>query len=556
MNGKPVLIFSRHGHGYGGHLSVTPRVGEFLNFSLQTADDGLAGQRGRDAEEHIERLFRLHELEPTTATMHDLVGLAGVAYRLIVDINFRDPGTPEQVARFKALNRAAAEARLGSVPPLIPTEIDRDGAVARELFPGHDLTEAVDSLEAGKHDGALEARFGIIGDFVLISHEVRLTTDNRRDFLRHVGQAAIDAGWSLKRNSEGDFRPDPQADRFPAIDKVEVIRPKVSFADLVTGWSKEARARGLSKRTINDLYPQAIERLKTYLKHDNPAKVTTDDILAYKAIRQETVTAKTWKDADLPPLKAIFGWAVKNRKLPFNPAASVSGERVKRNRSRDPDFSDAEASAIFAAALTYQGGEKEDPKTAAAKKWVPILLAYTGARLGEITQLRKKDIRKESGRHIIKILPEAGTVKGGQFRDVPLHAHPIELGFLQFVEESADGALFVNSDNDGNATGLKGINKRITDFIRSIVTDKAVQPNHGWRHRFKTLCLEDGTIAERTIDKIQGQKSTKNASGNYGSLTIKAMARAIKRFPRVKIVDAPPGQKDAGAMEVAPAVFE
>jgi integrase len=285
---------------------------------------------------------------------------------------------------------------------------------------------------------------------------------------------------------------------------------------------------GFSKRTIDDLYPQAIERFKAYLKHDNPAQVTTDDILAYKAVRQDAVTAKTWKDADLPPLKAIFGWAVKNRKLPFNPAASVSGEKVKRNRSRPPDFSEDEASAISAAALAYQASEKESPKTAAAKRWVPILLCYTGARLGEITQLRKKDVCKQSGRYIIKILPEAGTVKGGQFRDIPLHAHPIELGFLQFVEASADGALFVNSDQNGNATGLKGINKRVTDFIRSIVKDPAVQPNHGWRHRFKSVCIDLG-IAERVIDKIQGQVSTKNASGGYG--TTRDSPRSLRTSP-------------------------
>src|SRR5688500_13160006 len=78
MNGNPVLICSQHGNGYADHLTATPCVGEFLNFSLQTADDGIAGSRGRDAEEHIERLFRLFEADPVTANQHDRTGLAGV----------------------------------------------------------------------------------------------------------------------------------------------------------------------------------------------------------------------------------------------------------------------------------------------------------------------------------------------------------------------------------------------------------------------------------------------------------------------------------------------
>jgi integrase len=56
---------------------------------------------------------------------------------------------------------------------------------------------------------------------------------------------------------------------------------------------------------------------------------------------------------------------------------------------------------------------------------------YTGARAGEITQLRGKDVVKHEGVWAIQITPEAGTVKTGKPRTIPLHEHLIEQGFIE-----------------------------------------------------------------------------------------------------------------------------
>ena len=56
-----------------------------------------------------------------------------------------------------------------------------------------------------------------------------------------------------------------------------------------------------------------------------------------------------------------------------------------------------------------------------AKQWLPWICAYTGARVGKIAQLRRKDVRKEEGHWIIHITPEAGTVKNKEVREVPVY---------------------------------------------------------------------------------------------------------------------------------------
>lgn len=69
-------------------------------------------------------------------------------------------------------------------------------------------------------------------------------------------------------------------------------------------------------------------------------------------------------------------------------------------------------------------------ENAAARKWVPWLCAYTGARVNENTQLRASDVKAIDGIPCIHITPEAGTVKTVKERTVPLHPHLEEMGFL------------------------------------------------------------------------------------------------------------------------------
>jgi|GEM_PF-2501525 hypothetical protein len=72
------------------------------------------------------------------------------------------------------------------------------------------------------------------------------------------------------------------------------------------------------------------------------------------------------------------------------------------------------------------------PRTSAhlklAVRWVPWLCAYTGARSGEMTQLRKQDIeRHKDGFWLVHITPDAGTVKGSMPRTVVLHERCLDL---------------------------------------------------------------------------------------------------------------------------------
>jgi integrase len=174
---------------------------------------------------------------------------------------------------------------------------------------------------------------------------------------------------------------------------------------------------------------------------------------------------------------------------------------------------------------------------------VPWLCAYSGARAGEITQLRGKDIEQRGNIHVMKLSPNAGTMKTRQIRVVPLHEHIIEQGFLEMVREVGLGALFYDdrtphraSNDPLNPSRSRAGNVRgdLAEWVREIgITDKEVSPTHGWRHTFKQVAERAG-ITEKVHDAITGH-TPPSEGRKYGPPTVEDMAEAMMRFPRYQV---------------------
>lgn len=135
--------------------------------------------------------------------------------------------------------------------------------------------------------------------------------------------------------------------------------------------------------------------LSPFLGYDDATQVTPEHVVGFKDHRlssinprtKKPISAKTVKDSDLSALKTLFGWAVSNHRLTNNPATGITIKLGKRRVTRPKGFTDEEAKALLEAADAHRQGN-EQPKTSAAKRWVPWLCAYTGARVGEVAQAR------------------------------------------------------------------------------------------------------------------------------------------------------------------------
>src|SRR5262249_11436436 len=184
--------------------------------------------------------------------------------------------------------------------------------------------------------------------------------------------------------------------------------------------------------------------------------------------------AGTVRDVWITACRTACKWAVKKQLLSRNPFEGVHIDVPRKLRNRESKaFTADELKMILSAALAVG---KPQTKTQAVRRWVPWVLAYTGARAGEITQLRGADVIEQDGIAAIKITPEAGTVKTGQTRVVPLHQHLVEQGFPAWAHANGRGPLFyampaaVKKDDPTNPSRPRPVTARVhlAEWIREL----------------------------------------------------------------------------------------
>ncbi|HEX6957772.1 MAG TPA: DUF6538 domain-containing protein [Ferrovibrio sp.] len=500
-------------------VAVTVTMGDFVKVSLRTREPSVAKARAGMAEAHLQQVWEAIRSGPKRLTQKQIVALSGEIYRAFAETLEDDPGAAAMWQKVIADNDAAQR-----------------GAFANPL--------RINLSDEDKRIASLEARFGAFVDTVLRKKGLVIDDASRAILLRESGIALSDAAKKLKRNAEGDYRPAPEAGRFPAWEPAEAAKRPLggTLTGLVDDWWAEQQRADGAKVSTYESYSSTMRKFAAFLGHDDASQVTTENVIAFKDHRLKQInprtgrpiSAKTIKDNDLSGLRSIFNWAVDNRRMATNPAAGVTIKVRKKPKLRGKGFTDAEARAILTAAWNYQPGPREFAKTAAAKRWVPWLCAYSGARVGEIIQLRKEDIRKEGDLWVLTITPEANTQKGREARDVVLHPHLVELGFPEFVANSAPGYLFLTPTPGGGVRGpWEAAKNRLQEFVRTIVPDPNVAPNHGWRHRFKTECRRV-RIDREVRDAIQGHAPRTEGEG-YGEMPLEAQAEELRKFPRYKV---------------------
>jgi len=347
---------------------------------------------------------------------------------------------------------------------------------------------------------------------------------------------------------EGNFDGQPRHPVLKSIGEPEAIEP----ADLMDLW-RQYVAKRQTEGSMQDggrRQVLAVKSLIAFTKKTNANDLTKKDILLWQEDLLTKISPRTIAKVYLPTIRSLFTWAVKRDEMAVNPAEDASQAAPKAIRNRESGYTDPEALHQLTAAVNYQpklnnkGKALENSKVTAAKRWVPLLCAFTGARIGEMTQLRREDLRLEDAHwiaRITRITPEAGTVKTKQYRDVPLHPQLIALGFPAYFENLANGPLFHMSPEPSlNRIHAQKMANRLRDWLHEEkLVPKDVQPCHGWRHRFKTIGIELG-VSERVVDAIQGHAGRRSAD-NYGDVTIKARSEAIGRFPSFKLSPTPSG---------------
>jgi len=382
-----------------------------------------------------------------------------------------------------------------------------------------------------------------IGEMVQMSLETRDASEAKR--LHAIADAALKRFWEAHRTGHGITKgcsPTPNAchppERIPTVltpEPLPVSNPLTidTLLEKWLGYHTDKKAKNTLKR-----YKASLKSLAAFTGERDIRSLTGDDLHAWAEHRRdmEGVSPRAVNKNDLVAASSLFKWAMDRsggRVMTTNPATGVRLDEPRVEIRRERTFRPEEIRSILRASLNVEPHPR-DLSISNAARWCPWLAAYSGARISELCYLRGDDIWVEEAIPVMHLW----KTKAGIPRKVPIHLHLIEQGFLEFVRSCSSKPLFYNEmrHRKGAQTNPAEIRaQQLAIWVRETagIRDKDVDPNHAWRHSWKTRALGAG-IEERIRDAITGHRVT-SVGRAYESPPITMLAEALMRYPRYEV---------------------
>ena len=273
------------------------------------------------------------------------------------------------------------------------------------------------------HPALQEAVRPVIADIgetaqFLAAKQTTLANETRNRFLDFLYGDLGEALQRLNRHEDGDYSPDTYSERFPKT--VHGANSGVTPLELFKNW---VEVRKPARGTIES-WQYVFQGMQEHFEDRSAGSITPEEARTWiKSLITKERSAHTVRRTWLNASKTVFGWAIDEKLIAQNVFTDIKVAVSRKLKLRATKaFTVDEQQMILRASLALKD---TGTPTSAAQRWVPWLCAYTGARSGEITQLRGQDVIVREGVHALRITPEAGTVKGGSTREVPIHDHLI-----------------------------------------------------------------------------------------------------------------------------------
>ncbi len=197
----------------------------------------------------------------------------------------------------------------------------------------------------------MEERFGAMADALLTRHGIVTHAGSRWALIEELQQSTTQAAEKLRRNANGDYRPDPDAARFPPWEGVDAWVPasktngKLTFDGLFRRWQAERKPAASTVTT----WQGYVRALKKHVGHDDPGRVAKADLVTWKdALIEAGYSPKGIRDGQIAAAKALFAYAVENDLLPVSPAHGVKLRVKGKAGSRGQSYTDDEVARLLA----------------------------------------------------------------------------------------------------------------------------------------------------------------------------------------------------------------
>lgn len=322
--------------------------------------------------------------------------------------------------------------------------------------------------------------------------------------------------------------------------------------DFLAAFEEYAEKGGLKGKEVGPTAKRWRPKIKAFcdfLGHRDLTRMKTAD--GYRWVDhliEKGFARKSIRDVWIASLSATAGFMVERRKLDQNPfhrirvrdeTPSMGAAQQTPQQPPRKGFTNEEARKILTATVATPSNLISE-EMRAARRWLPWLCAYSGARVNELTSLNPRDI-SHGPDGIVCMIIKPPLEKTAKWRVVPIHSHVIEQGFLEYVErrQKLNMPLFYNpARSRGGKPGnpqFKKVAERIGEWVHGLGIPVGVKPNHGWRHLFKSVARH--LKMDREVEGfITGHRpKDSNAGHDYGDKWIKTMSAEIERYPRFEI---------------------
>lgn len=352
----------------------------------------------------------------------------------------------------------AGEDDVASIPTLTQALAVHDAYLkssdSYKLMSNNDISEIVDALI--ESNLWLDPKYGQ-------SDERSARTFVQREFLKFT-RSAISGALALKLDP--DYSPEqlqrpldpsiPTATFSPAFsvawreyaDEKSAewkLRTKVTYEAYAAEFSSPEFIgnKSVHEFTRNDLirYRNTLCRLPTQRKKIKQYRDKSVSELLEMNIPEPSLYRHRTINESLSVLSSFFQWCHDTKQYL---AGDITKNIKLKNVTSTPraPFSDDDLKCLF------DPDHFLNKADSAFKYWIPLIGLYSGARLGEIAQLRLDDIIEQEGIQLFRIhdIGEEQTVKTtAGIRLVPIHQALLDLGFMDYVERirsNSNGRLF------------------------------------------------------------------------------------------------------------------
>jgi integrase len=233
-------------------------------------------------------------------------------------------------------------------------------------------------------------------------------------------------------------------------------------------------------------------------------KVPKDDLLSITKI-----------NSYMGRLSQFFIWAGKNGYTSKNPFSGIGIKNKVLDHEKREIFEDSDIKALFSTPV-FQKRDYKHPHY----YWLPLIGAYTGARLNELCQLYLDDLYQIEGLWVFDFNEDLDKKlkTPSSKRIIPIHAMLIDLGLIEYaanLRKKGHVRLFpeLKKGRDGYGTSAS---KWFGRYRHKYGVSHDLKDFHSFRHTvIEQLKKNDDVIKEKIIGVV-GHKDGSITMGTYG----------------------------------------